>query len=108
MKDILAACERIEIITSGQTEDSFRKDDVRYAAILHHLSVIGEAVNRLSPSLRERHPEVPWAEIIAARNRIVHACFDLDSQILWSTASEDVPQLRAWVKSILSSEFPSA
>ena len=39
--------------------------------------MIGEAINRLSVELRERHPEVPWRQIIAVRRRIVHAYFDL-------------------------------
>jgi hypothetical protein len=45
------------------------------------LTVIGEAISRLSVELRERHPEVPWRQIIAVRHRIVHAYFDLDWQI---------------------------
>jgi Protein of unknown function DUF86 len=43
------------------------------ASILHHLTVIGEAISRLPVELRERHPEVPWRQIIAVRHRIVHS-----------------------------------
>jgi len=86
-------------------EDSFLKDEVLPAAVLHHLTVIGEAVSRLSDELRERHPEVPWRQIIAVRHRIVHAYFDLDWQILWDAATGDIPELRRQVLNILTTEF---
>jgi uncharacterized protein with HEPN domain len=47
---------------------------------------MGEAISRLSPELRERHPEVPWHQIVALRHRPVHAYFDLDWLILWDSA----------------------
>ena len=64
-----------------------------------------EAISRLSIELRERHPEVPWRQIIAVRHRIVHAYFDLDWQILWDAAIDDIPELRRQVLNILPTEF---
>lgn len=106
LKDILAAAVRISAIVSGTTEAEFLADDVLQAAVLHHLAVIGEAVSRLSPELREKYAEVPWHQIAAVRHRIVHAYFDLDWQILWGAATEDVPDLGWRVAAILSAEFP--
>jgi uncharacterized protein with HEPN domain len=83
LKDILLACRKIQAIVAATSEDTFLRDEVLPAAVLHHLTVIGEAISRLSVELRERHPEVPWRQIIAVRHRIVHAYFDLDWQILW-------------------------
>jgi uncharacterized protein with HEPN domain len=71
LKDIISACRKIEVIAAATSEDLFLRDEVLPAAILHHLTVIGEAINRLSVELRERHPEVPWRQIIAVRHRIV-------------------------------------
>lgn len=73
--------------------------------MLHHLTVIGEAIGRLSVEVRERHPEVPWRQIAAVRNRIVHAYFDLDWQILWDAAAGDIPELHRQVLDILRTEF---
>ena len=78
------------------------------AAVLHHLTVIGEAISRLSVELRERHPEVPWRQIIAVRHRIVHAYFDLDWQILWDAAISDIPELQWQVLEIVAIEFPES
>jgi uncharacterized protein with HEPN domain len=108
LRDILSAARKIEAITAATSEESFLSDEVLPAAVLHHLTVMGEAIGRLSPELRERHPEVPWHQIVAVRHRIVHAYFDLDWQILWDSAMDDIPQLRRQIGGILESEFPES
>ena len=108
LRDILNAASKIQTIIAAATEQSFLNDEVLPAAVLHHLTVIGEAINRLSPELRERHPEVPWHQIVAVRHRIVHAYFDLDWQILWNAATDDIPHLRKQIGGILESEFPES
>ena len=95
-------------ITAGTSEEVFLNDEVLSAAVLHHLTVMGEAISRLSPEIRERYPEVPWHQIVAVRNRIVHAYFDLDWQILWNAAMDDIPQLHQQITRILESEFPES
>jgi uncharacterized protein with HEPN domain len=77
-------------------------------AVLHHLTVIGEAISRLSPELTARNPEVPWRQIVAVRNRIVHAYFELDWQILWDSAIRDVPRLRRRILRVPENEFSEA
>ena len=99
------ATGKIGAIVAATSEESFLGDEIRQAAVLHHLTVIGEAMNRLSPAIRETHSEVPWRQIVSVRNRIVHAYFDLDWQILWVAATEEVPVLRQQIAAILEGEF---
>ena len=106
LKDILEASRKIEAIVSTTSEAAFPSDEILQAAVLHHLTVIGEAMNRVSPGVQDRHPEVPWHQIVSVRHRIVHAYFDLDWQILWVAAAEDVPALRKQIVGILESDFP--
>jgi uncharacterized protein with HEPN domain len=40
----------------------------------------------------------------AVRHRIVHAYFDLDWQILWAAATDEIPELRERVLRILATE----
>ena len=94
-----------EAIVAATSEDSFLKDEVLPAAVLHHLTVIGEAISRLSVELKDRYPDVPWLQIVAVRHRIVHAYFDLDWQILWDAATGDIPELRKEILDILTTEF---
>ena len=60
-------------------------------ALARAIEIFGEAVSRLSAETRAAAPVVPWARITAMRNRLVHAYFDIDHDILWSTATSDVP-----------------
>ena len=75
LNDALVACQKIESIISGVSEQAFFRDEIRQAAILHHITVIGEALNRVSSELRDRHTQILWRQIISVRNRIVHAYF---------------------------------
>ena len=55
LKDIISACTKIEAVVAATTEAEFLVDEVRSAAVLHHLTVIGEAIGRVSITVRDRH-----------------------------------------------------
>ncbi len=71
LEDILEAIERIEKYASGGRE-SFDRDELVQTWIVHHLQIIGEAARGLSDEFRSAHPDVPWAQIAAMRNILVH------------------------------------
>jgi len=55
--------------------------------------------------LRERYPEIPWADIKGLRNIVVHNYFGIDWAEVWSAATMDVPLLRDQVTGILTQEW---
>jgi uncharacterized protein with HEPN domain len=57
-------------------------DDVEALALVRLLEVMGEAARAISPELRERHPEIPWRDMVDTRNRIVHAYFRVDLEVV--------------------------
>jgi hypothetical protein len=56
--------------------------------------VIGEAAARLTTAFGEAHPVVEWRDVVGFRNIAVHAYFAVNWEIVWVTATEDVPMLR--------------
>jgi uncharacterized protein with HEPN domain len=62
-------------------------------ALVRAIEVIGEAASRVSDDARQTAPEVPWRQIAGMRNRLIHGFFDVDVEIVWRTATEDVPTL---------------
>lgn len=106
LADILEACKAIKAICAGRDANAVESDPVLRAAVLHHLTVVGEAASRLTPGFRNSHDEMPWPQIVAQRHRIVHGYFGLDWDVLWVSATEDVPELLAWAERVLASEFP--
>jgi uncharacterized protein with HEPN domain len=73
-------------------------------ALIHVIQVIGEAASKVSAETRARHPSLPWAAIVGMRNRLSHAYFDIDYDILWTTATEAAPNLLAEVERALEAE----
>lgn len=91
--DILKAAGYIKEFVDGCTYESFAADKMRFFAVLKNTEIIGEAAYMLTPSFKEHHPEVPWSQIIKMRHVLVHGYATVLPEILWQTATVDVPQL---------------
>ncbi len=76
-------------------------------ALVRALEIIGEAASRINPEFRAAHPEIPWQPIIGARNRLVHAYFDIDHDIVWATATRALPELVPLLEALLKTEEES-
>jgi len=75
------------------------------SAVVQKLGTIGEAAAHVSEELATRHPEVPWPQIVAFRNILVHAYFGIDWDVVWRAATNRCPVLRVHVAGILATEF---
>jgi uncharacterized protein with HEPN domain len=90
LEHMLEATHRLREVARRRGRSAFDADDVVRLAMLHLIQRLGEAASRLSSDFRAAHPEFPWAEMIGMRNRIVHSYADLDPEIIWRIATEDV------------------
>ena len=52
-----------------------------------------EAASQITDSTRKELDGIPWASIVAMRNRLVHAYFSINLDLLWKTVQEDLPSL---------------
>jgi uncharacterized protein with HEPN domain len=66
------------------------------------LEVIGEAAGRVSQSTRDSKPQIAWSHIVGLRNRLIHGYDEVDFDILWQIVDQDLPELIADLRSILS------
>ena len=98
--DILEAIEQIEKYV-GKGRSAIEQDELLQTWFVHHVQVIGEAAGKLSDELRAQHSDVPWAEIVAMRNVLVHEYFGVDVEEIWTTVQYDVPRLKPKLASIL-------
>jgi uncharacterized protein with HEPN domain len=78
-------------------EDRSRQDletDRQFAlSVVKLLEIVGEAAGRVSPDTQSQALEIPWAEIVGMRNRLIHAYFDIDLDRVWTTLTNDLPPL---------------
>lgn len=99
--DVKEAIEKIEQYASSG-EDKFKNDELLQIWIVHHLQIIGEATRKLSDEFLQAHPDVPWSQIIAMRNILVHDYFSVDVDEVWAVVITDMPELKRNVDEILS------
>src|SRR5258708_31928924 len=90
----------------GKGREVFDIDEDIQIVLVHLIQIIGEAAAGLSDDLTAAHPEVPWRQIIATRNRVVHGYFEVDLDIRWDVAIRDVPGLADQVQRILTDLAP--
>ena len=102
---LLDAIEQIELISSFSERGrvTFFNDLITQSAVLHRLALLGEACRGVSPELREAHPEIPWAQIIAFRNVVIHEYFGIDLELVWAIVAEHIATLGARLSSVVAS-----
>lgn len=99
VNDILEAISKIRARVSADFE-AFQADEMLQVWVIHHLQIIGEAARGVSQALRDSHPEVAWAPIIALRNILVHKYFGLNLHQVWTMTQKDLPPLEEQVRQI--------
>ena len=100
LRDILEAIERIERYSS-KGRASFLEQELVQTWIIHHIQIIGEATSRLSDDLCRKHPEIPWAQIVAMRNILVHEYFGVDLNEIWRTVEQVLPAFKVQIQALL-------
>ncbi len=93
LKHIIEAIEKIQSYTRGIEFSTFEDDFKTQDAVFHKLSVIGEASKQITPEVMSSISGVPWSEIIALRNKIIHEYFGIDLQLVWNIVVVDLPKL---------------
>lgn len=73
---------------------------LRFAPV-HVISVVGEAAAKISTQTREVLPDIAWGSIVGMRNRLVHAYFDIDSDVLSESVNDGLPPLAAQLRAVL-------
>jgi len=106
LDDILDAAEAIARFLHAIEKETFLGDELYQSAVLQKLTVIGEAASHLSAEFRGRHTNIEWLDVIGLRNIAVHEYFGVNWEVVWDTATQDVPILREQIKAILAAEFP--
>ncbi len=100
LQHILDAADRIDRYTSVG-HDQFMAESHWQDAVIRQLEIIGEATKRLSPDLRERHPDIPWRRMAGLRDVLIHNYLGVDLDSVWAISQRELPRLRQQVEAIV-------
>ena len=95
-----AACEAVSF-AQGRIRGDLEIDRQLVLSLVKDIEIVGEAAAQVTEAARVELPEIPWQEIVAMRNRLVHAYFSINLNIVWRTVQEDLPALIAQLERIV-------
>lgn len=104
VRHMLEAAEEAVSFASNRTRTDLDNDRMRTLSIVKSVELIGEAASRVSKEGRDEHPEIPWTDIVAMRNRLIHVYFDIDLDRVWDTVTDDLPPLITALEKMVASE----
>jgi uncharacterized protein with HEPN domain len=93
LRHIRDAVGRVGSYVAGLDENRFMENPLVQDAVIRQLQVLGEAAKRLSREFRTGSPEIPWSDIAGMRNKLVHDYMGVDLEVVWETATVDIPAL---------------
>lgn len=104
--DMLLAARKVQRFSAGVTWRKFRGNELLQHAMMRLIQIIGEAARRVSPECRAAHPEIPWADIIGMRHRLVHDYVHMDIALVWDVVQRDAPALIPLLEPLVPPEEP--
>jgi uncharacterized protein with HEPN domain len=104
MRHMLDAAQEALSFAQGRARSDLDRNRMLTLSLVKSIEIIGEAAAQVSPDTRQQYPDIPWASIVAMRNRLIHAYFDIDRDRVWETVTDDLPPLIAELEKIVPPE----
>lgn len=100
LRHMIDAIEAAQRFVAGRSRADLDSDEMLRLALVQAVQIVGEAANRVTADGQAALPGIDWPVIVGMRNRLVHAYFDIDHDILWSTVQHGLPPLLTQLKAV--------
>jgi uncharacterized protein with HEPN domain len=87
--------------TQGMDQAAFEGNRMVYDATVRNIELIGEAARGVPTDVQARAPDVPWRQLVATRNRLIHGYAGIDNDTLWSILRDDLPRLSKSLEALI-------
>jgi uncharacterized protein with HEPN domain len=87
---------------SGLNREQFAANQMMQDAVLRNIELIGEAATRIPEAVRLAHPQIPWREIVAMRNQLIHGYLGVDLDVAWDVVQVELPLLIIQLKAVVA------
>jgi len=98
---ILEAIEATDDFLAEISKDAFDGNYEKQSAVIRQFEIIGEAASHLTPEFKKKYVVVDWPKVVGMRHKMIHDYFEVDTDIVWITAQNDLPILKKQIKEIL-------
>ena len=95
VRHMLDAAREARSFIRNQPRSALDSNRMLVLSLLRSIEVMGEAAAQTTKEFQVAHPNIPWPKIIAMRNRLIHAYFEVDLDRVWDTVVDDLPPLIA-------------
>lgn len=100
VRHMIDAAESATAFVSGRSRVDLQDDKMLQFALVRAIEIVGEAASKVTAETRALSPGIPWQAIVGMRNRLVHAYFDVDGDVLWAAATSEVPALLVQLRAL--------
>ena len=101
LEDILISMQHAQRFIEGMDYSGFAQDRKTIYATLRAIEIVGEATKSVPEHVRDRFPEIPWREMARMRDRVIHAYFGVNPEVVWDTLTDDIPKAVPAMRSCL-------
>jgi len=93
LRHMLEAAQKIAAFTRGRTRQDLNTNEMLALAVVRLIEILGEAAKNISVEVQAQSPEIPWRQIAGTRDRLAHAYFDVNLDIIWQIVTTDLQPL---------------
>lgn len=107
LRHMLDAAQKAIAFTQGRERTDLDTDEMLALAVVRLVEILGEAAKNVSLTLKDQTPNIAWRQIAGTRDRLTHAYFDVNLDIIWDIITNDLPLLVSKLELLLSSDHSS-
>ncbi len=100
LKHIIDAVNDVIKLSFGKKRTDLESDQIFGLAMVRLIEIIGEAANSIDVEFRAKYPKIPWSQMIATRNKLIHGYYNVENELIWEIISKDIPNLQKQLNKI--------
>jgi Uncharacterized conserved protein len=100
---MLDAAKEAVLFSANKSRTDLDNNRMLTLSLVKCIEIVGEAASRISTDRQKELPQIPWSQVIGMRNRLIHAYFEVNLDIVWDVITDDFPSLIVELEKIIES-----